>query len=361
MSEPLDVKYIKLPNYSDVHHTKDGHFTNEPGDPLITSSQEPKPSFSGMKTFFNFAMSNVDVTSPMPIRKIEKDSRDFQISDDRGIKIWWLGHLTVLIRITNKYVITDPILTLYASPISSNMFKRVTPSPISIEDLPKIDYILYSHDHYDHLSYETLTQLKKLNPDVKILAPLGVDKLVNGWDKNFRVIPFDWRVKSTFDEITFTCFPARHFSKRTITDFGKKLWCSWLIQFSDVSIYFAGDSAVGPHFREVRNHVGKPIDLALMPIGPQNPSYMMRPVHMNPMDVKSMSDELEAKVVVPIHYGTFALGCSVETPDLLLLRKLWNGDNLMPLITGGCTELNLDSNDEKFSVCDESEMLQPSE
>ena len=172
-------------------------------------------------------------------------------------------------------------------------------------------------------------------------------------------MPFDWRTTTTVDDITFTCFPARHFSRRTLTDSATKLWVSWLIQYKGISIYFAGDTAIGPHFQEVRNFVGKPIDLALMPIGPQNPAEMMRAVHLNPQDVNDMSEILEAKIVIPIHYGTFALGSQVETPDLVLLKRCWTGDNLLPLITGGYADLNLNDSNSKFAVYNEKEMLQP--
>ncbi|KAK8875569.1 hypothetical protein M9Y10_005738 [Tritrichomonas musculus] len=363
MTKPNDIVITKLPNYSDKHHTSDGHFVNEQGDPCPPPPQEPKKAFSGAKQFFKFATSGSDVIAPMPIREIKKNSPDFQLKpgDSNIIRVWWLGHPAVLIRINNKYIITDPMLSLYASPVSG-FIKRITPAPIAVENLPPISIILYSHDHYDHLSYDTLTKLKDLNPNVKILCPVGVHELINGWNPRFYAMPFDWRTTTTIDDITFTCFPSRHFSRRSLTDTATKLWVSWLIQYKDVSIYFAGDTAIGPHFQEVRNFVGKPIDLALMPIGPQNPPEMMRAVHLNPQDVKDMSDILEAKVVIPIHYGTFALGSQVETPDLVLLRQCWTGfDNLLPLITGGYAELNMNDSDKKFGVNNENEMLQPNE
>lgn len=368
MSTKPEITINKLPNYSDKHHTADGHFENEPGEPSPPPQPEMMNSVSKfMSALWKAIREKPDVTEPMPIRKLEKGSKEFEINpDDKSIKVWWLGHATLLLRINNKYIITDPMLSSYASPIPG-FFKRVTPPPITEEDLPPISYIIYSHDHYDHLSYDTLTKLKKINPNVTIFGPLGLDRLVNGWNSNFNVIPFDWRTNTTVDGITFTCFPSHHFSRRTMTDAATKLWCSWLFQYTTdnndtISIYFGGDTALGPHFQEVRNFVGRPIDLALMPVGPQNPESVMRTVHLNPQDVKDMSDVLEAKVVIPIHYGTFPLGHEIETPDLELIRRLWTSDTLLPLKTGGRAEMQINSDgshSEKFVVQNEEEMLQP--
>lgn len=372
MSKP-QIIINKLPNYSDSHHTADGHFENETGEPSPPPVPEEVDGKSGFTKFMGALFSAVrakpDVITTMPIRKLKKGSEEFIINpEDKSIKVWWLGHATVLLRINNKYIITDPMLSLYASPIKG-FFKRVTPAPIDPEDLPPLSYIIYSHDHYDHLSYDTLTKLKELNPNVIIFGPLGLDRLINGWDAKYNVIPFDWRMTTTVDEITFTCFPSHHFSRRTMNDAATKLWCSWLFQYKSnnddiISIYFGGDTALGPHFREVRDFVGRPIDLALMPVGPLNPPGMMRSVHLNLQDVKDMSDVLQAKVVIPIHYGTFPLGREVETPDLVLLRRCWTNDSLLPLITGGRADLQIDPNGdhaEKFVVQNDEEMLQPNE
>lgn len=336
----------KLPNYSDSHHLPDGHYQNEPGEPIVAQQAlQTSGFFKSVGRFAKFFASKSDITTPIPVRKIDT-SNEFEISDNSNhplIRAWWIGHATVLIQINSNYIIIDPQLSDYASPVPG-FIKRITPPALRVEDLPPISLILYSHDHYDHLSYETLAKIKERFPDVTIFAPLGIADMINGWNTKFNAHNFDWRTTTTItfpnseDQVCFTCFPARHYTRRSVSDTNQRLWCSWLIQYNDCSLYHPGDSAIGPHFAEIRNFVGKPIDIAFMPIGPQNPPDVMRPVHMNPEDVKNMSEILEARCVIPIHYGCFALGQQVEVPDLVLLKRLWNGDNLTPIKVGGRIE-----------------------
>ncbi|OHS97381.1 Zn-dependent hydrolase of beta-lactamase [Tritrichomonas foetus] len=341
-SENTKMQIENLPNYSKNHHTRKG-FKNDEGDPTV-------PDMHERAMFFKFMFSKVDVTTPLPVRKIPKE----ELSDSPTMRVWWLSHATILYQINHKYILTDPVFDEGASPVSG-FIKRITPLPLTLDDLPEISYILLSHDHYDHLSYHTLTELKRKNPNVKIFAPLGVHTYVNNWDRNFNVVPFDWRQKVTIDDITFVCFPARHGSQRTMTDRATKLWCSWLFQFDNKTIYFPGDTAIGPHFAEVRNYVGKPIDLVMMPIGPQNPKAMMRKVHVDPTDARDMALILEAQTVVPIHYGTFPLGMEVEVSDIELLRRTWTECplRLRVLKVGG----RVDFIDGKFDVENEEEMI----
>lgn len=349
----------RLPNYNDSHHLPDGHYRNEDGEPIVaTEALQTSGFFKTFSKFAKFFASKSDISSPIPVRKLTKDSSDFSETNDSKITAWWIGHATVLIRLNSRYIIIDPQLSDYASPVPG-FIKRVTPPALTVDELPTITAIIYSHDHYDHLSYETLVKLKEKFPEVIIFAPIGIDKMINGWDAKFNAFGFDWRTMTKIDFLNaqFTCFPARHYTRRSVSDTNQRLWCSWLIQFEGCSIYHPGDSAIGPHFAEIRNFVGKPIDVAFMPIGPQNPPEVMRPVHMNPEDVKSMSDILEAKCVVPIHYGCFALGQKVDVPDLVLLKRIWSGDNLIPIKVGG----RIDLVDGKFSIPEnsENEMLMP--
>lgn len=335
----------KLLNYNDSHHQSDGRYKNEEGEPIIAAEAlQTSGFFKSLGKFAKFFASKSDITTPLPVRKINNFSDEFTNHMGNSIiKCWWIGHATILIQINSNYIIIDPHLSDYASPVPG-FIKRITPPALTVDNLPPISFILYSHDHYDHLSYDTLVKIKEKYPNVAIFAPLGIHTMINGWNDKFSAFGFDWRTETTItlpnsnDQVKFTCFPARHYTRRTVSDTNQRLWCSWLIQYNDISLYHPGDSAIGPHFAEIRNFVGKPIDIAFMPIGPQNPPEVMRPVHMNPEDVKNMSDILEAKCVIPIHYGCFALGQQVEVPDLVLLRSLWTGDNLIPIKVGGRIE-----------------------
>ena len=334
-----------LPNYTNSHHKK-GTFKNEEGEPRVFGHKQKE----NICTLVTQLFRHPDVTHPLPIRHISHS--EFK-DDDEGIRVWWLGHATNLIQIGDKFIITDPIFDHHASP-SKAFVRRVTPLPLNKRHLPKIDVILISHDHYDHLSEKSLAYIKKRNPDVTILAPLKVDKLINSWDSRYNAQKFDWRQRTTIEGITFTCMPSRHYSRRTLSDQFVKLWCSWLIETqNNVSIYFPGDTAIGPQFAEVRQMVGRPINLALMPIGPQRPSKIMREIHMNPEDARDMAIQLEAETVVPIHYGVFPLGLRVKKADHKVLKECWPEDDTLRILKIGG---RIDFDGTKFEVISE-EML----
>jgi L-ascorbate metabolism protein UlaG (beta-lactamase superfamily) len=248
-----------------------------------------------------------------------------------GIRSYWLGHATNLVEISGIYILTDPVFEAQASPVKG-VVKRITPAACQVSDLPPIAVILISHDHWDHLEASAVEKICERFPNVKIFAPLVVSDLISGW--GYHSVSFDWREHLIYAGVDFTCFPARHTGCRYGFDRCERLWCSWLISASNVSIYFAGDTAIGPQFAEVRNHVGRPIDLALLPIAPQEPSDWMRIVHMGPADAFDMSQVLEARAVYPIHYGSFPFGPRPAFDDVTQVRRVWEGDNLY-VINGG--------------------------
>lgn len=345
-TSPVSQTITQLSNYTNAHHLPNGYYQNEPGEPTV--AQKPLQTSGFFETagrFVKFFAAKSDVTCSLPGRNISVSSHEFdtQNSDANTIKAWWIGHATILIQVKTEFIIIDPQLSDFASPVWG-FIKRLTPPALRVNDLPPISYILYSHDHYDHLSSDTLSGIKQRFPNAKIFTPIGIDGMINKWNKEYNAIGFDWRTQTTVDlpnsddKITFTCFPARHYTRRTVSDTNQRLWCSWLIEYNGITMYHPGDSAIGPHFAEIRQFVQKPIDIAFMPIGPQNPPDVMRPVHMNPADVYDMSQLLEARIVIPIHFGCFALGQEVEVSDIDLLKSLWIGDSLLPIVVGGRVE-----------------------
>ena len=314
---------FNLPGFNTSHHL-DGKFCNTTA--LPTNAGRAK--FTDMMKFMGMSR---DVVEQIERRDA---SHDFAgISD--GVRVWWIGHATNLIQLKDTFVITDPVFADCASPVSF-IAKRVTPLPCTVNDLPKIDYILISHNHYDHLCYESLVQIRERFPDVKILAPLGVTGRLKDW--GFESVEFDWRQGMMFGPIEFDCFPARHGSNRKGYDNNKDLWCSWLIRYDGISIYYPGDTAISSHFEEVRAYNGKDIDLALMPIGPQEPKDVMRWVHLDPAEAWEMSQILGAKKVIPIHYGVFALGIHPEEDDIVIARRVFPESVLLELPVGGVVE-----------------------
>jgi L-ascorbate metabolism protein UlaG (beta-lactamase superfamily) len=308
-----------LPSYNTIHH-QNNKFINNPGEPEIprdiVSSMGPRSIWRQIKV-------GRDYTTAFPVHPPT-------FSRPPGIRCYWLGHATNLIEFNNLFILTDPVFGDHASPFRG-MVKRVTPAGCTIDKLPRISVILLSHDHWDHLEANSLQEICSLSPGVQIFAPLGVSDLLTKW--GHKPITFDWRQKVTYRGIDFFCMPARHASARYGYDWGSRLWCSWLIK-ADIAVYFPGDTGIGPHFHEVRQVAGRPIDLVMMPIGPTQPVAMMRAVHLNPEDAVDAAEALEARCVFPIHWGAFGLGTKPEVDDITALRNVWRGDNLFVIDVG---------------------------
>ena len=199
---------------------------------------------------------------------------------------------------------TDPIWSERASPFSFAGPLRMRPPGIRFEDLPKIDLVLLSHNHYDHFDRPTLRRLIEIhNPH--FIVPLGVKNLINKTGATF-VSELDWWETLNF-KLNIQCVPAQHFSARGMFDRERTLWCGYLLQHPDATVYFAGDSGYGPFFREIGERTGN-IDVAILPIGAYKPRWFMSPVHMEPEDAVRIHREIEASLSIAMHFGTFPLG-----------------------------------------------------
>ncbi|EAY04507.1 Zn-dependent hydrolase of beta-lactamase, putative [Trichomonas vaginalis G3] len=316
----------QLSTYNTLHHKED-HFINNDGEP-----QAPEMRGTGFKTTIKFFTSR-DVTTALPHRD---PTPDFELGN--GIRDWWIGHATNLIQINDKFMLTDPIFDKYASPIPGTI-KRQTPPACEIEKLPKISFVLVSHCHWDHLNKYSIKKLAQLNPDCKFFAPLNVGKMMVDWGiKN--VTEFDWRTHLVVDDIDFTCFPSHHGSARWGNDQNRTLWCSWMITSGNCSIYYTGDTAIGPHFKEIKETLGRGPDLFIVGIGPQNPPEMMRAVHMDGKDTREMAKLLEPVRVVPMHYGTFPLGFETEKTDLQIFMDHAEPEKAIVIDIGGRVDWN---------------------
>jgi L-ascorbate metabolism protein UlaG (beta-lactamase superfamily) len=238
--------------------------------------------------------------------------------------ITWLGHATFLIQIGGANIITDPILFDL-----SKVIRRTMPLPLKPENLPKIDFILISHNHYDHLNKRSLNFLAKDNP--VILAPLGTRCFFR--KNKGRVFEKNWYDKETIkpkrhgvNAISFEFLPAHHWSGRGITNFNSSLWGSWMIEYEGFKIYFAGDTAYSDHFKQIRSRNEK-IDVALMPIGPTEPEHLMKLSHINEVEALEAFLELGAKTFIPMHWGTFPFGTDLhfDTP-IKKFQKVWDDE-----------------------------------
>jgi len=212
--------------------------------------------------------------------------------------ICWLGHASFLIQINGKRIITDPIFT--APPT----YKRLSASPYTLESLGAIDYVLISHAHYDHLDLPSIKQLAKQG--MKFLVPDGIEVLLKKALKEIDVEAKGWFESYETEGITITLTPAKHWSRRGVGDLNRELWGGFFIQSDHYRLFFAGDTGYDTHFEAIYHRLGAP-DIALMPIGAYEPSYMMQGSHLNPQEAYQGAKHLHAACMVPMHYGTFDL------------------------------------------------------
>jgi N-acyl-phosphatidylethanolamine-hydrolysing phospholipase D len=219
--------------------------------------------------------------------------------------VTWIGHSTLLIEMDGVRFLTDPIWSKRASPIPWLGPARLVEPGIAFDDLPAIDFVLISHNHYDHLDLPTLERLAERDPNVTFYVPLGNADLLRSRGIA-RVEELDWTERAIFSGVEIHCLPAQHWSKRSMTDDLETLWSSWAVIGPERRFYFAGDTGYFGGFAEVGDALG-PFDLAAVPIGAYEPSELMRLSHMDPEEALRAAIDLGARTAVAIHFGTFEL------------------------------------------------------
>ncbi|MER0236570.1 MBL fold metallo-hydrolase [Fulvimarina sp. MAC8] len=225
-----------------------------------------------------------------------------------GCRATLIGHASVLVQVDGLNVLTDPVFSKRVSPFSFAGPKRVTPPGIRFENLPKIDVVLLSHNHYDHCDVATLKRLDdRFRP--RVITALGNDRLLREAVPGIDVTAGDWGdVIDIGKGQTVALTRANHWSSRGLRDRRMALWCGFVLKTEAAQVYFAGDSGYGDGaiFQEIRKLHGAP-DLALIPIGAYAPRWFMKPQHMNPEEAVSVFEALDAKRALAIHWGTFQL------------------------------------------------------
>lgn len=243
-------------------------------------------------------------------------------SRGRGeMRVTFVNHATLLLQMDGLNILTDPHFSERASPVSFAGPKRVRSPGIRFEDLPKIDVVLISHNHYDHLDLPTLRRLAERDQP-RIYLPLGNTALLEregipgGQDLDW------WQTAKLSDEVTLHAAPARHFSARGLTDRDRTLWGGFVIEGPAGAAYFAGDTGYGSHFKEVGERFG-PLRLAMLPIGAYLPRWFMSPVHIDPAEAVRAHEDLKASTSVAMHFGCFPLADEgYEDPPRELARVL---------------------------------------
>jgi L-ascorbate metabolism protein UlaG (beta-lactamase superfamily) len=258
-------------------------------------------------SFFKWMLSNNKKQWPTWIKNHNSYIPPKSIKDN-NLRVTFINHATILLQIKGLTILTDPMWADRVSPVTWIGPKRIHAPGIPLEKLPKIDVILISHDHYDHLDMPTLSKLYYRDKP-RIFVGLGVDTVIHGYDASISAESMDWGDQKTIkDGITIHFVPAQHWSGRGIFDRNKTLWGSFVIQTKNGNIYFSGDTRYdgGDHFRQTAQKFA-PFRLALLPIGNYKPYHMMKHAHMTPHQSIKAHKDLKAKLSLGIHFGTFQL------------------------------------------------------
>lgn len=243
---------------------------------------------------------NPDVKPPSRLPSIITDLKNVKTAKP---VIVWFGHSSYFIRINNKNILIDPVFSGNASPVSF-MVKAFEGSDVySTDDFPEIDFLILTHDHYDHLDYKTVKKLK--SKVKKIFCPLGVSSHLTYWgfDENI-ITEMDWSQTNRLSgDIILTAAPARHFSGRGLKRY-KTLWSSFILKTDSYSLYLGGDSGYDTHFKEIGEKYG-PFDIVILESGQYNTAWPF--IHMMPEQTVQAAIDLRSKILLPVHWGKFSL------------------------------------------------------
>jgi len=240
------------------------------------------------------------------------------------VAVTFVNHATFVIQTGGITILTDPVWSERTSPLRRIGPKRVRKPGVAFEELPRVDIILLSHNHYDHLDIATLTQLRQ-SFDPIVLAAAGDARLVGPLGfKDMREL--DWWDEIEFNEtLKVTFMPAQHFSARGLLDRQRSLWGSYMIESRGRRVYFGGDTGYSTHFSDIRTRLGSP-DIAMLGIGSYEPRWFMKPMHMNPAEAVCAHRDLGSRQSIGMHFGTFQLSAeAIDQPQTDLKRALLEG------------------------------------
>jgi N-acyl-phosphatidylethanolamine-hydrolysing phospholipase D len=245
------------------------------------------------------------------------------------LTLTWVGHSSVLLQLDGLNILTDPIWSERASPVGFAGPRRWVPPGIAFNELPPLDVVLLSHNHYDHLDDATVRSLTRSHASAAWVVPLGLGSFVTRRGAR-HVTELDWWQEHSLQSLRIAAMPAQHFSARGFGDRGDTLWCGFaLATASGRRVYFAGDTGFHPEFGKIGARYG-PFDVALLPIGAYEPRWFMRYLHMNPEEAVQAFRALHARVMVPIHWGTFKLTDEAMDEPPVRARHAWDRAGLPP-------------------------------
>lgn len=237
---------------------------------------------------------------------------------ESGLRATWLGHSTVLLEIDGMRVLTDPVWGERVSPLPFAGPKRFHPAPVEIEKLPRLDAVVISHDHYDHLDYPSILRLIPL--DVPIVTSLGVGAHLEAWGlPAHRITELDWWESHRIGALTITAAPSQHFSGRSVADRNRTSWSALAMRGPRHAVFFSGDTGLTEEYAEINRKLG-PFDLILLEVGAWHPNW--GDIHLGPENALRAHALLGGGAFLPVHWGTFNLAMHAWDEPAELLVKL---------------------------------------
>lgn len=285
---------VELDENTPAHHRRDGTFVNSNGEAIA------KP----LSALLKWQREAPEVT---PLRLPSEPPRPEVLANPTSKQLTWIGHSTFLLQVDGLNILTDPIFSDRASPVSFAGPRRSTPPALTVEQLPAIDVVLISHNHYDHLDKASIKALASKQPEnpPQFFVPLGqktwFDRLGIA-----QVTELDWWDSAIIGDTTVHAVPVQHWSSRSPFDRNRTLWAGFLIDSPSHRTLFVGDSGYSDDFKAVAQRLGT-VDLALVPIGAYDPRWFMKSAHMNPEEALQVVKDVGASRAVGMHWGTFAL------------------------------------------------------
>jgi L-ascorbate metabolism protein UlaG (beta-lactamase superfamily) len=304
-------------------------FTN-----LLTRHDAPM-----LPTLWEFATGGSPDRTPrgaLPV--LARTKGDFERPPASGLRVTWLGHSTLLVELDGLRILLDPVWGERTSPFTWLGPKRFYAPPLALADLPKLDAVLISHDHYDHLDYPTVRYLQTL--DVPFIVPLGVGAHLGHWGiDSERIIELDWWGEHQLGPVRLVSTPARHFSGRSLimSDQDATLWSGWALLGPAHRVYYSGDTAMFPGFREIGERLG-PFDITLIESGAYNARWA--DVHLGPEQAVLAHRLVKGDLLVPVHWGLFDLALHgwTEPVERVLVAAREQGVRVVVPAPGGSVE-----------------------
>ena len=317
----------------------DGRFRNQVEKPLLTED------VSKFGLYMDFLFSSPENTVPKTALPSQKtDLKALSKTDDTLV---WFGHSSYFLQIAGKRMLVDPVFSNSASPFSFMIRAFPGTTNYQVDDLPEIDYVFITHDHWDHLDYETVIALNAKTG--KFICGLGVGEHLEYWGvAPKKIIELDWYEAKELDNSEFTvhAMPTHHFSGRGLNS-NQTLWVSFVLQAPGVTLYFGGDSGYGPHFAEIGGRFDS-IDLAILENGQYDTRWKY--THMHPEEVVQAAHDLHAKALLPVHSGKFSLSAHAWNEPLQRISALHSKGESFRLLTPMIGErVDLSDQEKKFA------------